>query len=472
MSEYMAAVNGNVAKLRARLRAGAPHVFASMPARTSRFTGEAFVETVGTILRFDDGMPNFFYEREALSLRARSIRNDSGRNEFFSAIGAQMRGSSTVLNVGAGGDIALIDSVARGGLRVISTDLAEDTVMALAATTTHPTFACDLAYLPQVLPKPVDYVVGNSVLGYLEPGKVSGIVKNLWDSLRLGAVFTFDLSPHPEYFLLTDEEKVADTVVNPAEADPSTLLKLIERYGVSDGLGAMAFLTHYRAVAVHLAVIDSLRAEFARHGARCTAGHFRIRGPASMPVPVYTLRVSKDDDSLLQPVTGEDPIGDVMEYWHRSLDGDAKPYFVLWCIDRESGEALARRFGIHRDARADPWLVAQHVATEQDSSLLSKGIRDEALGALAPDRCRTRLQPYLEGMPLLRRQPLREVVMIDQVLHKTTMARGQWSAEDERNADEMIDAAYAREAKRAQGAPTLLRAQEKRERRAQKRTKQ
>jgi len=77
------------------------------------------------------------------------------------------------------------------------------------------------------LPEPVDVIVGNSVMGYLEPSKVDRIVRVLHESMTRGAVFTFDLNPHPAYFELLDE-KERDTCINAGCADPTKLLELVE----------------------------------------------------------------------------------------------------------------------------------------------------------------------------------------------------------------------------------------------------
>jgi hypothetical protein len=436
LHEFMAAVHERIALLRGELQASASTVLESMPEPSAELAGEVYVRSVGTTVKLVRGRADHMYEPEGLHIRDRGLAaGSSARDALFDAIALQLPAGSRVLNVGAGGDAALVQRFARAGHEVVSTDFAENTVRALAARVASPTFACDLVNLGRVLPEPVDVIVGNSVLGYLEPSKVDRIVRALHESMTLGAVFTFDLAPHPAYFDLLEEKK-RDTCVNAGGADPAKLLELVRKYGAKHGLGAMAYHVACRNLAAKLAVVSLLRTRFASLGARCAPGAVMVKRLASL-----TLRVSKTFDPILELVHPETAYDDADAYLTGFIQRAPPPRFDLRYVDRVTGEALARALGIHRGAREDPWLVAEHVARFQDAAGLPAEVRDEVLAETMPSRYATRIEPYLAGRPMPEREPLPKAVAFDQTCHCWVLDGAL--PIDVHEADRRIDAMYA-----------------------------
>jgi hypothetical protein len=435
LNELMSGIRERIASLRSELQASAPTVLETMPGPDSKLTGEAYVRSVGTTVTFRRGKADHLYEPEGLYIRDLGLSGASGREALFDAIAAQCHPDSRVLNVGAGGDAALVQRFARRGHEVISTDFAEGTVGALAARISSPMFACDLVHLGRVLPEPVDVIVGNSVLGYLDPSKVDRVVRVLHDSMSRGAVFTFDLSPHPSYFHLL-EEKERDTCFNAGATDPTKLLEMVRRYGAKHGLGAMAYYVACRNLAAKLAFVSLLRARFASLGATCASGAVMTKSLASL-----TLRVSRGFDPILEPVPGETPYDDADAYLTEFLQRAPPPRFDLRYVDRGTGEALARALEIHKSAREDPWLVAAYVHRCQDPASLPLDIRAEVLADTVPSKYVARIEPYLAGRPMPERKPLPKAIAFDQACHCWVLDKAL--AIDIREADRRIDAMYA-----------------------------
>jgi len=383
------------------------------------------------------------------------------RDALFDAIAAQCPGDCRVLNIGAGGDAALVQRFARAGHEVVSTDFAEGTVRALAQRTSSLTFACDLVHLGRVLPEPVDVIVGNSVLGYLDPSKVDRIVRAVHESMTRGAVFTFDLTPHPSYFHLL-EKKERDTCFNAGATDPAKLLELVRRYGGKHGLGAMAYYVACRNLAAKLAFVSLLRARFASLGAKCASGAVMLKNLASL-----TLRVSRSFDSLLQPVPRETPYDDADAYLTDFIQRAPAPRFDLRYIDRGTGEALARALGIHRTAREDPWLVAEYADRWQDAASLPGDVRAEVLAETVPSRYAARIEPYLAGRPMPERIPLPKAIAFDQACHCWVLDKAL--AIDVGEADRRIDSMYAEAAAEPAGKEPGSAEDRRRERNQRKR---
>jgi hypothetical protein len=437
LDEFMTQVHERIRSLRNELEKNAPVVVESLAEIPSELTGEAYVRSVGTMVTFRRGKYDYLYEPEGLHIRDRGLAGASSgpRNSFFDAIAAQCPSRSRVLNIGAGGDAALVQRFAGAGHEVISTDFAETTIRVLAERIASPTFACDLVNLGRVLPEPVDVIVGNSVMGYLEPSKVDRVVRVLHESMTRGAVFTFDLNPHPAYFELLDE-KERDTCINAGCADPTKLLELVERYGAKHGLGAMAYYVACRNLSAKLAIVSLLRARFARMGARCASGAIMLKTLASL-----TLRVSRSFDPILEPLPFEAVYDDADAYLTGFIQRVRPPRFTLRYVDRGAGEALARALGIHKSRREDPWLVAEHVDKFQDVAGLPDGVRDEVLAETVPSTYAARIEPYLAGRPMPEREPLPKAIAFDQTCHAWVLDRALAIDKDE--ADRRIDLMYA-----------------------------
>ncbi len=434
-------VQQNIGILRSRLRQQVHHTLHDLPGMNSTFTGDAYVDSVGTIVRFRRGESDFFYTPHATDMRKNTLdRLAFPRKKFFDGVAAQVPQISRVLNIGAGGDVAPIESFRDAGHEIISTDMAEDTIRMLRSRTGMPAFACDLANIDRVLePDSVDVVIGNSTLGYLDPSKMKKVVENLVKIMKHGGVFSFDLMPHPHYFELLDEKKER-TIVNNSAPDPYKLLEFIEQYGPENGVSAMSYYSYYRSIAINLAVVDLLKKEFESHGLQCTTGSQHFTGEEGMKTPCLTLRVTKDRPELLEPLEGERLYDDSLDQL-RNETKDGKPYLLLGSLDRVSGEKLAKVFHIRCDRRSAPWLVAQHIANTQDLSSFPDAIKNEVIEKMNPGTYATNIRPYVEGKEFVEPKPLPSHIAADQVFHKLVIhGEAPFGPEE---ADRRIDAAYA-----------------------------
>lgn len=434
-------VQQNIGILRSRLRQQVQHTLHDLPGMNSTFTGDAYVDSVGTIVRFRRGESDFFYTPHATDMRKNTLdRLAFPRKKFFDGVAAQVPQISRVLNIGAGGDVAPIESFRDAGHEIISTDMAEDTIRMLRSRTGMPAFACDLANIDRVLePDSVDVVIGNSTLGYLDPSKMKKVVENLVKIMKHGGVFSFDLMPHPHYFELLEEKKER-TIVNNSAPDPYKLLEFIEKHGPQDGVSAMAYFSYYRNIAINMAIVDLLKNEFKGHGLQCSTGSQHFTGEEGMKTPCLTLRVSKDRPELLQPLDGETLYSDSLEML-REETKDGKPYLLLGSLDRVSGEKLAKAFHLFCDRKSAPWLVAKYIADNQDLSSFPDAIKNEVVDGMNPGVYASKIKPYLEGKEFVEPKPLPSHIAADQTFHKLVI-HGEAPFGPEM-ADMHIDRAYA-----------------------------
>jgi hypothetical protein len=368
------------------------------------------------------------------------------RQRLFEGIAGQFPSHARVLNIGAGGDPTPVRAMAAAGHEVISTDMALSTVAALLTLVAEPVFACDLAHLGDALPAPVDCMIGNSVLGYVAPGKLATVVGNVAAAMTQGGVFTFDQTPHPHYFVMA-EASPFEPIINVSAPHPEQLLAYVERYGIHDGINAMAYDALYRPTAVNLAVIDTLRILFARHGMSCRIGSVPLALQSGSHAVCLTLRVSRHAVSdILQPLPGE-TLYDTITAAFADRASERPPWLGMTYLDREMGERLARVLGIHRDRQTDPWAVARFVAENQAAENLSHSIRDEVIGSFSPEAFRSRIMPFVTGeQTFVIPRAMDPARAADQTLHNGVM-RGMLPLTPEQ-ADLRIDHAYAQQRQR------------------------
>lgn len=445
IDEYVRETARNIETLRARLRREAKRTIPSIPRENSRFDGHVYVEDVGTVVEFVGGQEQHMYTPVAVDMRDNHLRDaQESRAAFFGEIAGRLAAPARVLNVGAGADVTPIEAFERAGHEIISLDMAQTTIDILASRITSPAFAADLLHLREVLPEPVDHVIGNSVLGYAAPHKLRTIVENLVAVMRSGATLTFDQSPHPVYYRAVGQDY--EPLINESAPHPDRLADLIRRYGIEDGINAMAYDAYKRQLAVNLAVIDLVKAEFERAGARCTTGFTQHRtasgGLAACPI-LHVASGEPDIDRHLGPLANETMYEDP-ELAMRAMGGDA-PWFPLIYIDRKQGEVLARMLGIHTTTREDPWAVAQYVQDHQDSRRLPESIQAEVLAALSVSRIGPLIRPLIDGQRLPTRR-------IDRARHaeqalRAAVLSGRLQMSDT-EAEARIDAEYAKEAAR------------------------
>lgn len=439
MHQYLESLDANIQSLRKELRSKENKVLDNIPDLGIRITGDYYVESVGSIIHFEDGIMESMYTPHALLARDRTIdRWSESRVEFFQAIARQIPKHSRVLNIGAGGDIAPIQAMIDSEHEIISTDLAEDTIQALKKRIDTSAFAGDLMYLDRLLPGPVDFFIGNSTLGYVEPGKLLSVIGNVYKLMIKGGVFTFDLSPWPSYFNIINNRQ-EQTLINESDVDPRKLIEYIDRYGEIDGINAMAHHVFFQGTAVSLTLLKIVRAEFEKLGAQCSIGVFAFRDGEGSSTNCFTLRVSKDYEPILEPVEGEEVFDSCNELFI-NMQSHA-PAYVIGYIDRKSGMELARKLGISCDPRNAPWLVADFIEEHQDSRELPDEIRESVLAELDLDAFLDRVRPYITQEKTYKApKQLDHDIAYDQYMHKAVfIGEVPFSREE---ADRRIDAQY------------------------------
>ena len=437
-------IQRRIVALRAEIRGQARQVRRTL-VEAYRLSGDVFVEEVGTIVRVVNGEGEFFYTPDAARMRGPMLEQQAeSRRELYGRIGAQLRPRSRVLVIGAGSDIDLINSLGAAGHDVLATDFAEVVVEALRRRVDVPAFACDLLYLDRILPEPVDYIIGNSGLGYLDPAKCRRIVSNLWAACKGGGLFTFDQTPHPGYFEIAEQNE-QQVLVNPSAADPRKLTEYIERLGVAKGIAAMAVYAFNRSRSINLATISIVSDMFRGHGARTTLGEYELvtktGGINSDPI----LRIAKSDEKLLETITGEERF-ETAEAALRAAR-DQKPGLMIVYVDRAAAEPLARALGIHTNPREDAWNVMYYVADHPPADEDIEAVRGSVLAELDPRAAGARILAAIDGDGYVPPRPMRKAVAADQTIHKG-VAIGDIPTDQER-ADLEIDRVYASEREQA-----------------------
>lgn len=444
--EYTAATRKNAEDLHEKLKQSVrPSVLESMPMPGSPISGDFYVEAVGTVIHFENGISDDIYNLDGIMRRDIVLdRIKNSRQEFLVALAAQLPANSSLLNIGAGGDTLPISIMQDAGHMVLSTDISKEVVTELERRSSSPAFACDLVHLSEVLPGPLDFVIGNSALGYVHPIKLRSIVKSVYEAMDSGGVFTFDVTPNPNYFGIAQGKKV-QTVVNESGADPRELLSYIKQYGVPNGINAMAYFAYYRGMSVNLAVVEVLRRLFEQRGARCSSGVVNLKNTNGAGQNALTLRVVKAEKSLniLEHIRGERSYESPSDEFQKEIKGQS-PAYILEYVDRGSGEELAKAIGIHRDRLSDPWLVARYIAEHQDSKELPDNIRDEVLAEIDPNLFVERIWACVDGKePFSIAKPLPTAIALDQAWHKAVISgQTDWAVEQ---VDALIDEAYKKQ---------------------------
>lgn len=417
INAFIKEVDRRLQILRQQLRSESPQRRQTIQ-EAYKLSGDVYVEELGTIANISNGVGEFFYTAETELLRGETLKVASEpRRELFQKLGNQLKRKSRVLVIGAGSDFDLIDSLRLCGHEVIATDFGQDIIRRLQNKYDVPSFACDLVYLDTILPEPVDYIVANSVLGYLDPRKLKKITDNIWHSFTQAGIFTFDMTPHPFYFDIA-EEKTSQTLVNPSAADPRMLTKFINTHGVRQGIAAMSHYTVMRGSIVNYAMLSVLGDAFEKYGSKPALGEYKIRVAGEGTISCPMLRIDKEDNNILLPIESETPHSTATEAIEAS--SDLKPRFSLTYIDREAAEPLAHAIGIHTSARMDAWNVITYVDNNQATATEVEAQKQVALSELNLDVAKKRILFAIENgfkpakrmrMSLIKEQTLRKGVV-------------------------------------------------------------
>ncbi len=438
-------LDANIVKLRDRLRKEAQGILPEIPPMGEVVTGKIFVESVGSIVDFDQyGNFEFLYTPDTLPLRNPGLsESEKSREKIFNDIAQQLPDNSRILNIGTGGDATIPICMENSGHEIISTDLSQSTINKLSKNINSPTFACDLYYLDEVLPgNSVDFILGNSTLGYVDPKKLHKVIQNLSRVMKNGGIFTFDLTPHPIYFQAIDLKSV-QTVVNESDVDPTKMIDFVEKYGVQNGINAMAYYQYYRAHYTNIAVLFLIKELFEKEGLSCIAGSQQLSlGDGGSKIQL-SLRVSKGYQDVLNFIAGENELNNETAY-----DGinDEKIWYRLALIDRKNGEILARKFGINTSKKSNPWNVAQFINENLSPKDLPSEIKNEVLQDIDPWKLIEIIRPFLHDKVIPTPKPLPLEIIADQTMHKMVIDGTTPLSPEE--ADARIDGVYRRSAEK------------------------
>lgn len=432
-------VEENIGKLRERLRSEAEKVLPEIPQIGGIVSGNIYIESVGSIIEFDDyGNFEFLYTPDGLTLRNSDlVESEKAREKVFNDIAQQFPKHSRILNVGAGGDTTLPICMEKSGHEVVSTDLAQNTINNFAKRISSSVFACDLFYINEILSNNTfDFILGNSTLGYVDPKKLNKVIKNLSGLIKHGGVFTFDLTPHPIYFQVQKQNQ-KQTVVNESDIDPTKLLEFVEKYGNSNGINAMAYYSYYRGIYTNIAVLFLIKELYEKQGLSCVASFQRLSLKSGSIKIQLSLRVSKGYPQILNFIENE------IELNEKTILGvvdDERIWYRLALIDRHNGELLARKFGIHKNKKEDPWNVAYFINENLSAKVLPTEIKNEVLQGIDPWKLTKIIKPFLSGEKIPKQEPLPFEISIDQVMHKMVIDGTTPMSPEE--ADVKIDSAY------------------------------
>lgn len=440
--ELVFAVKQKIEELRDEQRRRVLRIYETEPDLIDKSSGDVFIESIGSIVHLENGDFQHIYNLQAIAARDKmTLPFVRDRRKMFEAIAAQFVKGSRVLNIGAGGDTVPINALKLAGNDVVNTDLSQEAADALSRRTDTPVFAVDLVNLEKVMPaKSVDYMFGNSTLGYIEPNKLKKVVENICSIMKKGGVFTFDLFPHGVYTRVFEGGE-NQTVVNESEICPVRLLELIRKYGPKDGINAMGVYHNYKSMAVQLALMELLKELFEENGYGAACGFYESVVSKNYQSKILRVASPGNEASLLDPVPGEKPFYNMNEGWDLIVrEMDAAAYRLL-CLDRRSAALLAKELDIEGEFKELPYIVARYVAENQNPGFLPAEIHAEITKSIHPSIIREAVVPYINGKKVLPLKPLPMAVQVDQVLHKMVMS-GQ-APFDADVAEAKIDTAYA-----------------------------
>ena len=439
LAKMISIIDKNVERLRNRLRSEAEQIIHDLPPFGQILSGNIFVESVGSIVEFDNyGNFEFLYTPSSLTLRAPSLsESEKAREIIFNAIAQQFPKQSRILNIGAGGDTIIPVCMEKYGHEVISTDLSESTINILSKEINSPVFASDLIYLNEVLPEDsIDFIIGNSTLGYVDTKKLCQVISNLSLIMKYGGIFTFDLAPHPIYFQ-AQEQKKYQTVINESDIDPTKLIEFVEKYGVFNGINAMAYYSYFHTHNTNIALLLLIKELFENEGLSCVASNQRLKMESGSYRFQISLRVSKTYPQILGFIENEEEL--TIDTDIDSIDGD-RIWYRLALIDRHNGEVLAKKFGIHKSKRQDAWNVVSFINNHLSAKDLPYEIKDEVLKSISPNEIAKKIRPFLHGQSFPKPIPLPLEIIADQTLHKMVIDGTTSMSQEE--VDNKIDQQY------------------------------
>jgi len=408
VKEQMADVEAHIDAIRTLMKAQTGTVISDESKLNPRITGDVFIESIGTIVSVDQGKTEYYYTKDAIGMRDRVGLEfeHSDRITMFEYLGTALPAGSRILNIGAGGDDAMVSGLQNAGHDVINTDFSQEAVNILKQRTGAPGFAVDLVNLGLVLPQNgVDIIMGNSTLGYLEPQKIRLVAEQLAAVMDKGGVFTFDLAPHPNYAKAMDPKDV-QTVVNEMDMDPGQLLANIEKFGPEKGVQITKLETGIKAHSLECSIMGIWQKLFSEYGFKT-----RISMTNTIIGLLGVLRVAKHDEDVLRALDEESVFDDANAMWSAHADMVRVPFV---CIDSHSGPKIAGALGID----FDPKRLCERVTFEIDEAT-DPETRSTVMQKFSPAEVIKKLMPYIDGeKTIVDPQGLSDELMREQLFNK------------------------------------------------------
>jgi ubiquinone/menaquinone biosynthesis C-methylase UbiE len=408
IKEQIEDISARIDAIREMMKAQAQTVIRDESGLDPKITGDVYIESIGTCVRVDQGKTEYYYTKDAIGMRDRtSLEFEHGdRITMFEYLGTALPPKSRILNIGAGGDDAMVLGLQNAGHDVINTDFSQEAVNILKQRAGAPGFAIDLVNLGLVLPQNgVDIIMGNSTLGYLEPQKIRMVAEQLARVMDKGAVFTFDLAPHPNYAKAMDPKDV-QTVVNEMDMDPGLLLANIEKFGPEKGVQITKLEAGIKAHSLECAIMGIWQKLFSEYGFKT-----RISMTNTKIGLLGVLRVAKHDEDVLRALDEESVFDDVNAMWSAHADEVRVPFV---CIDSHLGPKIAMALGVNFDPRR----LCEKVTFEIDEAM-DPETRSLAMKKFSPEEVIKRLMPYIDGeKTIVEPQGLSEELMREQLFNK------------------------------------------------------
>jgi len=424
LESLMSGINERIEWLRFEMKANAAEVLQQFPLDSDRqkLNKTVYVEEVGSLVTFHDGDTDQFYLPGSLPSRDNFLNIQAElRGTFYDEFSDLFEKDSVVLNIGAGGDVLPVKSLKEKDVNVVSNDYSQGVVDELKRRYEHPVFACDLENLDQVLlPDSVDYVIGNSVLAYVDPRKLKKIVKNLCAVMKKGGMFTFDVPPNPMYFQIADGMD-KQRVVNPTEADPAALRDYLLRAGgdVETGLIAATFHFNARKQAVILALLDIITDLFRENGVNAQLGFKGIADPNSRhDLRTFTLRVSKQGEKPLEALSKEVFFDTGEPGLLFEMLADHQEPLNMHYLDRKTAFEIAKLIGLNTDVRMSALVLSRFFQSVSFAypQYVPREFIEELAGLYGTEVLIAKFKPYLDGAQMKISEKMHPDLIAEQVL--------------------------------------------------------
>lgn len=411
-------------EIRSSNREAASHHFSDSNSADSRFEGEAYVTSEGLVLPFKYGIEmDNIYTIQATQMRAGDleIQNDA-RDPFFNRLIEDFPDGTRILNIGCGLDMSLERAASARKVELLHTDGSRGVVRKIREDVGGRAFAANLVDLDKILPaRSIDVVMGNSVMGYASPLKIRSIIEQVERVADKGAVFTFDMTPHGNYYQIFEGNR-EQHIINSSGGDPVKLNELIDQYGPEQGPAAFWFYYGLRAQAVQLGTINFLKEEFEKLGLKGQISRKMLYSRAG-DIVVWMLRLAREgSEELLNSIRGERVITLDQANWLREADKSDEIRLPFVHIDRTQAGPIAKKLGLPSGKRQAPWEVLQFM--NEGEFPLDPAVKQDLISRHSPFVAHAKIKTVVESGDFEPLRPIPEERQYDQAL-KAMFLRGQ-----------------------------------------------